>query len=326
MRRPKYYAAVAVCAALALVVWRFALTRGDPAATLRGGYAEFLPYVSSDARGEPAGLAVQVVQEAAKRTGIRIHWVKVEDAEKALREGAIDLYPILIVSPERRRSFYISVPWWESSLSLLSLREHPLKNPAAAVGRRIALRDRTFEAAAAASQLPGALAVPTRGTLKMIGDLCAGQVEGALVEARLIYGALLEQPAACADHPLLVVPLPQTSLPMATFARPGVKAAAARLFASIEQIALDGTLTVFANQWFALPQQHYVRDRLAERHHRELHMLYAAAALLFSLLSLGYGRRNVAHAPHRRRGPGARPRRRTPVRGVHGTHAGGIPD
>ncbi len=258
MRGPKHYAAVAVSAAFALGVCRFALTRGEPAVTLRAGYAEFFPYIGIDDRGNPAGLAVQVVQEAAKRTGIRVEWVKVEDAEKALSAGTIDLYPILNVSPERKRSFYISVPWWEASLSLLSLREHPLKNTAAAVGRRIAVRDRTFETAAATSQLPGALAVPTRGSLKMIGDLCAGRVEGVLLDARLIYGALLDQPAACANHPLMVVPLPQTSLPMATFARRGVETAAGSLFAGIEQIALDGTLTTFANQWFALPQQRYV--------------------------------------------------------------------
>jgi two-component system, sensor histidine kinase and response regulator len=293
LRDSKHYVSVAVSAVLALGVCRFALTRGEPAVTLRAGYAEFLPYIGIDDRGNPAGLAVQVVKEAAKRTGIRVEWVKVEDAEKALGAGTIDLYPILNVSPEGKRSFYISVPWWEASLSLLSLREHPLKNTAAAVGRRIAVRDRTFETATATSQLPGALAVPTRGSSKMIGDLCAGRVEGVLLDARLIYGALLDQPAACADHPLLMVPLPQTSLPMATFARPGVKATAVRLFAGIEQIALDGTLTTFANQWFALPQQRYVRDRLARRHHHQLNLLYVAGTLLFSLLSLGYGRRNV---------------------------------
>src|SRR5260370_40360497 len=80
---------------------------------------------------------------------------------------------------------------------------------------------------------------------------------------------------------------------MATFARRGVETAASSLFAGIEQIALDGTLTTFANQWFALPQQRYVLDRLAEQQHPRLNGLYVAATLLFGLLSLGYGRRNV---------------------------------
>ena len=291
MRRPKRYIAAAIAAALALAVCLFALTRRPPSVTLRAGFAEFLPYVGMDENGNPAGLAVQVVRQAAQRAGIRLQWVEVEDGEKALREGLIDLFPILTVSAERQRRFYTSVPWWEISQSLLSLRERPLKNPAAAVGRRIAVHDRAFGAAVAASQLPGALTIPTRGPLKMIGDLCSGQVDGVLLDGRLIYSALLDQPAACANHPLLVVPLPETSMPMATFARPQVKAAAGRLFAAIEQITLDGTLTTLANQWFALPQQRYVRDRLAERQRRHLRLLYAAAALLFSLLSLWYIRR-----------------------------------
>ena len=216
---------------------------------------------------------------------------EVRDAEKALREGAIDLYPLLTVSPERKQTFYASAPWWESAQSLLSLRERPLKSPAEAVGRRIAIRDRTFGAAAGATQLPGALTIARHSSVQMIGDLCAGQVDGVLLDGRLIYGALLDQPAGCANHRLLVVPLPQTSLPMATFARPGVKAAAGRLFAGIERISLDGTLTTLANQWFPLPQQRYMRDRLAERHQQQLNLLYAAGAVLFVLLILWYSHR-----------------------------------
>ena len=293
MRRPKIYLAVAVtgAAVLALAVWLSALARRQPVVTLRAGYGEFPPYVSADENRNPAGLAVQVVEQAAIRTGVTLRWVRVEDGEIALREGRIDLYPILTVSPERQRSFYGSIPWWEASQALLSLRERPLKTPAAAVGRRIAIRDRTFWAAVATRQLPGALAIPTHGVANMIGDLCSRQVEGVLLDGRLIDRTLLDQPARCAGHPLLVVPLPQNALPMATFARPEVKAAAGRLFAGIEQISLDGTLTALANLWFAVPQQRYVRDRLAEHHQRQIRLLYAGGAALFALLSLWFGLR-----------------------------------
>ena len=127
MRRPKRYLAVAT--ALALAVCLFALTRRRPAVTLRAGYKEFPPYITTDESGNPAGLAVQVAREAAKRAGIRVQWVEVRDAENALRESLIDLYPILTVSPERKQRLSGSVPWWESAQSLLSLRERPLKNP-----------------------------------------------------------------------------------------------------------------------------------------------------------------------------------------------------
>ena len=190
MRRPKPY--IAVAAVLALAACVLVLARREPVATLRAGYKEFPPYVTTDESGNPAGLAVQVVREAAKRAGIRVQWVEVRDAEKALREGAIDLYPLLTVSPERKQTFYASAPWWESAQSLLSLRERPLKNPAEAVGRRIAIRDRTFGAAAGATQLPGALTIARHSSVQMIGDLCAGQVDGVLLDGRLIYGALLD--------------------------------------------------------------------------------------------------------------------------------------
>ena len=291
MGRLKRYIPAVLVVAAALAVCRFAPGMRPPAVTLRAGYAEFLPYVGADENGRPAGLAVQVVERAAERAGIRLHWVEVADAEQALRTGAIDLFPILTASAERKKNFYASVPWWESSQSLLSLRERPIKNPASAAGRRIAVRYGASRSIMAASPVPGAVTIPTRGPLKMLGDLCDGRVEGVLLDGRLIFGALLDQPAACANHPLLLVPLPQSLMPMATFARPQVKAAADRLFEGIDQIALDGTLTALANQWFALPQQRYVRDRLTERQQRQLRLLYAAGAVLFSLLSLWYGRR-----------------------------------
>jgi hypothetical protein len=108
LRRPKPY--IAVAAVLALAACVLVLARREPVATLRAGYKEFPPYVTTDESGNPAGLAVQVVREAAKRAGIRVQWVEVRDAEKALREGAIDLYPLLTVSPERKQTFYASAP------------------------------------------------------------------------------------------------------------------------------------------------------------------------------------------------------------------------
>jgi hypothetical protein len=38
--------------------------------TLRLGYSEFYPYVTADQAGNPAGLAVQIVQQAAARSGV----------------------------------------------------------------------------------------------------------------------------------------------------------------------------------------------------------------------------------------------------------------
>ena len=193
------------------------------------GYSEFYPYVTTDESGNPAGLAVQIVQQAAARTGVTLQWIHVEDAEQALRSGQIDLFPLLTVTPERERDLYLSVPWWESSQTLLSLRDRPLKTPAAASGKQIAIRDLAFGVPVAVQNLPGASLVPTRDTKKMIAGVCSGQVDGALLDGRLIYEGLLDQPPACAGHRLLLVPVPQTTLPMATISTRAVRPTADRL-------------------------------------------------------------------------------------------------
>jgi len=278
-------AAVGICAA--------ALHLPAAAAPLRIGYADFFPYVATDELGHPTGLAVQLVQEAAARSGLQLRWIAVDDPDTALRAGQIDLYPILTATAERRRDLYSSIPWWEVSNSLLSLRDRPLKNPAAAAGRRIAIRDRSTSGVLAATVLPGAEVFRMPGARPMIVGLCAGRVDGVLLDARLIYDTLLDRPDDCDDRKFVVVPLPQTSLPMATFARAASPPAVRRLYTAIEQVALDGTMTAIANRWFALPQQRYVQQRLAERQRYLLGLLLAACVPLPAAFSFWHYRRTL---------------------------------
>jgi ABC-type amino acid transport substrate-binding protein len=111
---PKWYLAFGLVCLAALAGTLVLLMRPAAPQTLRVAYDEFYPYVGLDGAGGPTGLAVQVVREAAARAGIPLVWVRVTDAEAALRSGQADLFPLLTVTPERRRDWYFSVPWWES--------------------------------------------------------------------------------------------------------------------------------------------------------------------------------------------------------------------
>jgi hypothetical protein len=65
--------------------------------------------------GSPTGLAVELLRDAAARRGIRLQWVFTEeDPESALRNGHVDLWPILTITPERLRALYISDPLLET--------------------------------------------------------------------------------------------------------------------------------------------------------------------------------------------------------------------
>ena len=277
---------------LLLVPGFLALNRRRSPATLRVGVSDFYPYVAGDA-GNPSGMAVQVVKTAAERAGIRLRWITVADAEKALRAGQIDLYPILTVTAARQRDLHMSNPWWDSSKALLSPRDKPVGDRAGAVGKRIAFRDLNFGSMLVRETLPGAVLLPFRSPSQMVSEVCSGQVDAVLLDGRLIYEALLDQPPGCADRRLQLVPLPNTSLPMATASTRAVEETADRLFKAIEELPLDGTMTAYANRWFVMPQQRYLQEKVAQRDRNRLIGVFTLAGVILLALSVWHSRRMI---------------------------------
>jgi hypothetical protein len=62
--------------------------------------------------GEAVGPAVEVVKEAARRRNIHLQWIHMPGGpEPAMSSGAVDLWPLFGVLPERAGRFFISRPW-----------------------------------------------------------------------------------------------------------------------------------------------------------------------------------------------------------------------
>src|SRR5580698_10197277 len=80
--------------------------------TYRIGYGEDRPYHFTGADGQPSGLAVDLVQEAARRRGIHLDWMKAPGARgmAALQGGEADLWVLLTIRPERIHQVYFSEP------------------------------------------------------------------------------------------------------------------------------------------------------------------------------------------------------------------------
>src|SRR5271169_3333759 len=80
--------------------------------TLRAGIEDVPPseFVAPD--GTPRGAVVEVMQEAARRRGIRLAWVHSSlGSEKSLGTGETDLWPIFSDLPWRRSRFFVSRPY-----------------------------------------------------------------------------------------------------------------------------------------------------------------------------------------------------------------------
>src|SRR5579872_5705332 len=64
--------------------------------------------------GKAAGLAVDLIDEAARRRGIRLQWLlEPEGSESALKAKKVDLWPLMTIRPERKGVVYITEPYRE---------------------------------------------------------------------------------------------------------------------------------------------------------------------------------------------------------------------
>src|SRR5450432_1409249 len=95
-------AAVLVMLCVAAVV--LLRSKVDEGLTYRVGVDDLRPYQFFSPDGSADGFAVQVLTEAARRSGIWLQFVHApEGADAALKAGKVDLWPRLRDTPERRK-------------------------------------------------------------------------------------------------------------------------------------------------------------------------------------------------------------------------------
>jgi hypothetical protein len=112
---------LAVAASAAVVVLWYFSTRPPPVPqrTLRIGF-ESNPPVQIRTENGFSGLAVDTVNEAAKRAGIKLEWVETgTSSDEAFRKGLVDLWPLMVDFPDRRKRVHFARPWMHSSDVLL---------------------------------------------------------------------------------------------------------------------------------------------------------------------------------------------------------------
>src|SRR5215469_12383659 len=110
--------AIAGAAALAglAAIWR--LTASPPAVPnhlLRIGFEDNSPVQIRTESGF-SGLAVDAVNEAAQRAGIKLQWVETgTSSEEAFKKGLVDLWPLMVDLPDRRKYIHFARPWMHST-------------------------------------------------------------------------------------------------------------------------------------------------------------------------------------------------------------------
>ena len=101
---------VAACVIAGILALRY-FTPAVPQAPqrpLRIGFEENPPVQIRTANGF-SGLSVETVSEAASRAGIKLEWIETgKSSEESLRKGLVDLWPLVVDLPDRRKYMHFA--------------------------------------------------------------------------------------------------------------------------------------------------------------------------------------------------------------------------
>jgi signal transduction histidine kinase/CheY-like chemotaxis protein len=275
---------VALCMAVGLLVIRRPASRDTR--TYRVGFENGPPFHFADAQGRPAGLAVDVVNEAARRAGVRITWVPVADsAEAGLRSGRVDLWPIITVLRERRRDIHFTDPYSDNEGCLIVPARSSIQGVADAARTRMAYDGLPVTKALLQRIMPSAVLDPVTGPRAQLERVCHGEADVAFMDEFRVTAAFMAG-ADCGGTPLRAIPVPASHTDLAmgsTFAAAHV---ADRLRAAISDMHDDGTLAGLIGRWTYFPiRGGSISSSLVEARRRERVMRAVTAGLTLFLFA-----------------------------------------
>jgi diguanylate cyclase (GGDEF)-like protein len=281
----------AVMAAGIAATW-LAVRLEDPSRAskpFRIGFQQSPPY-QYVTNGQRSGPAIEIVAEAARRRHIPVEWVLAPDGpESNLRNGNVDLWPLLGDLPERRKFLYISDPWVSISFSLVALESSGISSPRDTVGRSLWFTGVNVAMRVAQTNFPGARLEPQPTNVIALEGVCSGKADAGMIAGSKADAPALQNLPACRNARLKYYPLSDGNMNYgigASFHRPDASSAADAIRDEIGTMSRDGTVSAVYFSWFRDPTNDTsVIYYLTELQRRNLY-LWAGLGALTLLLGL----------------------------------------
>jgi PAS domain S-box-containing protein len=190
-----------------------------------------------------SGLAVETIDEAAKRAGVRLQWVETgTSSDEAFQKGLVDLWPLMADLPERRKRIHMTQPWLRSNYILLF--QAASVPPDRKFTGGIAVFRMPLHVRLVGARFPEARIVQLDETKDILKRVCRGTVSAAFLAARVAETALREKPTECASVGLRVQGLPNMIFQGAVGSSFAAAGAAEAIRREIGGLFRDGTLGV----------------------------------------------------------------------------------
>jgi len=259
--------------------------------TFRTGYEDVPPsqFVAPD--GSAKGAVIDVMQEAARRRGIRLVWVHSKvGSERSLSAGETELWAIFSDLPWRRSSFFVSRPYTFVRYWLVANQESVLTSSSQMKGRTIAVRYQPGMMEAAARWFfPEARIQRQPADAEIFHAICSGEADGGLVAERVEQRIGEVQTGPCAGRSFRYLPVPNG------YGNAGIGAvrgnsdairAAKALREEISEMARDGTLASIYFRWYHESNNDTLTIDLTEEAKQRNMLLSVAIGALFLILGV----------------------------------------
>ncbi len=210
------------------------------------------PYYFLQPDGRVEGLAVDVMNEAARRRGIRLQWVPLRmQLDEAFQRGLVDLWPAVTPTPARTAHFYLTAPWLQNNYCFLSRWEQNSPEPPNFIDRTVTYREGPFVRHISQFVLPHSqlVAKPTRE--QAAEAVCRGEAAATLVETRYLDTFLLRRPPVCRGVDFRIDMLKQYRGDLAVMSTRAAGPVADALRAEVSHLAADGFLSDRLERWSA---------------------------------------------------------------------------
>jgi len=287
-----YRTLTVLCAGLvlAVVIWLAVGRKPQGIPVIRVGVDQSPPFYAIEPDGSVRGLAVDVLNEASRRTGIELRWVPLHDLplEEALKKRVVDLWPLVGITPERRAALHLTRPWIESEYVLVSLSEAPVRNPNEAAGKSVAHARLKFTGLIAKQFLSRSILTVRHLRADAVQAVCDGSASAALIESNTLDAIMLARPPGCESAHFQVANLTGATTPLTIAAAPEVAGSAEKLRSAIADMGQDGFLSSRLDEWSPFSAQgtrSILAEEAANRRTRVYSYCLAAILVLSSVLA-----------------------------------------
>ncbi len=212
----------------------------------RIGYGNDAPLHLVGPDGLPTGLAVQLVQESAQRTGIKLHWIE----GTGFNQTKMDLWVLQTVRPERLSQMHLTEPYLQAESCFLVQADGPIHSLADLKTARISYGNAAILRDTVRALLPNAQLIAAGSSAGAVERLTAGLADAAFVDQYAVTTSLLR---GTLHTPLRMLPDRSPGRPLALAATFAHAAVADELRRGMQSMMNDGSVTQLVEHWTFFP-------------------------------------------------------------------------